>query len=523
MNKLISAICSSLLLGVSLTTVHAQEFDRGIVLNTFIPKGQWVVGNSISYSEYSNDNYQFLVIENMDGIGYTFKVSPMFCYIVKDNLGLGGRFAYERSLTKLDNASIKIGDDLNFDMDNVYSLSHSYSGMAIMRNYISIGNSSRFGLFNELQLSLGGGESKMVNGSGESLTGTFERSFNFNIGIAPGLMAFLNDYTAIEVNVGLLGFNYSHVKQTTDQVYTGKRSQNQHLFFGFRYRFLFMKNLKYTLILIGILIPGQILLHAEVQDSTTVIPETATIVPRNTSVATSEPDTIAEKHGLSRKKYKRGLKNYLLIPQKQWIAGLTLSHGEFDSKDNNLLIFIKDFNFKGNITTLNPFVGYFIKDNECIGIKLGYSHLSANLDNLDIDIDDDMQFNLGDIRYLGETFSAALFHRAYIGIDKNKRFGFFNETELAFSSGSNRFVRGSDESLKNTKTTTSEIKLGLNPGFCVFIMNNISTSVSFGVAGLRYGTIKQTTNNEETGSRRSSGADFKINLFNINIGMCLHI
>lgn len=247
-----------------------------------------------------------------------------------------------------------------------------------------------------------------------------------------------------------------------------------------------MKNLKYILILIGILIPGQILLHAEVQDSTTVIPETATIVPRNTSVATSEPDTIAEKHGLSRKKYKRGLKNYLLIPQKQWIAGLTLSHGEFDSKDNNLLIFIKDFNFKGNITTLNPFVGYFIKDNECIGIKLGYSHLSANLDNLDIDIDDDMQFNLGDIRYLGETFSAALFHRAYIGIDKNKRFGFFNETELAFSSGSNRFVRGSDESLKNTKTTTSEIKLGLNPGFCVFIMNNISTSVSFGVAGLRY-------------------------------------
>ena len=127
MNKLISAICSSLLLGVSLTTVHAQEFDRGIVLNRFIPKGQWVVGNSISYSEYSNDNYQFLVIENMDGIGYTFKVSPMFCYIVKDNLGLGGRFAYERSLTKLDNASIKISGDL--DMNNVYSLSHSYSAV----------------------------------------------------------------------------------------------------------------------------------------------------------------------------------------------------------------------------------------------------------------------------------------------------------------------------------------------------------------------------------------------------------
>ena len=240
-------------------------------------------------------------------------------------------------------------------------------------------------------------------------------------------------------------------------------------------------------------------------------------------MAVDEPDTIVERRGFNRKKYKRGLRNYLFIPKKQWIMGLTLSHGEFDSKDNNLLIFVKDFNFKGNITTLNPFLGYFIKDNECIGIKLGYSHLSANLDNLSIDIDEDMQFNLSDMRYLGETFSASIFHRAYIGIDRNKRFGFFNETELAFSSGSNRFVRGSDENLRNTKTTTSEIKLGLNPGFCVFIMNNISTSVSFGVAGLRYGTIKQTTNNVETGSRRSSGADFKLNLFNINIGMCLHI
>ncbi len=224
MNKHIVILLSLLLLGAS--TIRAQEFDRGIVLNTFIPKGQWMVGTSFSYSEYDNNNYQFLVIEEIDGIGYSVKASPMFCYMVMDNLGVGGRFAYERSLTKLNSASISLGEDLNFDMNNLYSLSHSYSGMAIMRNYISIGNSSRFGLFNEVQLHFGGGQSKLVNGIGDALTGTYESSFDFKIGIAPGLMAFINDYTAIEVNVGVLGFNYSHVKQTTDQVYTGKRSQN---------------------------------------------------------------------------------------------------------------------------------------------------------------------------------------------------------------------------------------------------------------------------------------------------------
>ena len=284
-----------------------------------------------------------------------------------------------------------------------------------------------------------------------------------------------------------------------------------------------MRNWKYILVLIGMAIASPALLHADGQDSTAVAHHVAAVTAEDGNISLSESDTIVNKRGFNRKKYSRGLKNYLLIPKKQWMAGLTLSHGEFDSKDNNLFIFLKDFSFKGNITTLNPFLGYFFKDNECIGIKLGYSHLSANLDNLDIDIDADMQFHLGDMRYLGESFSASIFHRAYIGIDRNKRFGFFNEPELAFSSGTKRFVRGSDESLKNTKTTTSEIKLGLNPGVCVFIMNNISASVSFGVAGLRYGTIKQTTNDQETGSRRSSGADFKLNLFNINIGMCLHI
>ncbi len=213
-----------LLLGTSMA--QAQEFNRGIVLNTFIPKGQWVVGSSISYSEYSNDNYQFLVIENINGSGYSFKASPMFCYIVKDNLGLGGRFAYERNLTKLNSSTVSLSDDLTFSLNDLYSLSHSYSGMAIMRNYISLGNSSRFGLFNEIQLNFGGSQSKLVNGRGDALTGTYEQAFNFKIGIAPGLMAFLNDYTAIEVNVGVLGFTYSHVNQTTDQVHTGKRTQN---------------------------------------------------------------------------------------------------------------------------------------------------------------------------------------------------------------------------------------------------------------------------------------------------------
>ena len=95
--------------------------------------------------------------------------------------------------------------------------------MACFRNYFSLGKQRRFGFFNEVQLQIGGGQSKICNGRGVDLTGTFEDNWNVNIGLAPGMIMFLNNYSAIEVNVGVLGFNYNHTKATTDQIYLAKR------------------------------------------------------------------------------------------------------------------------------------------------------------------------------------------------------------------------------------------------------------------------------------------------------------
>ena len=70
-----------------------------------------------------------------------------------------------------------------------------------------------------MQLQLGGGGSKLCSGTGVDFTGTFQRNFNLNVGLSPGMTVFLNNYSAIEVNVGVLGFNYMHTKATTDRIY----------------------------------------------------------------------------------------------------------------------------------------------------------------------------------------------------------------------------------------------------------------------------------------------------------------
>lgn len=222
--KKIAIILFLALLGT--ISAQAQEFKRNITLGTFIPKGQWIAGSSISFSEHNEQNYQFLVLDGFNSDGYTFKVSPMICYAFKDNVAAGGRFSYGRTLTKLDGMSINLDDDNQFDINDLYQLKHSYTAMAVLRNYITLGNSKRFALFSETQLGIGGSQSKVVSKGGDSVTGTFTTTTDFNIGVAPGIVAFINNYTAVEVSVGVLGLNFSKVNQKTDQIYVGERSSS---------------------------------------------------------------------------------------------------------------------------------------------------------------------------------------------------------------------------------------------------------------------------------------------------------
>ena len=205
--------------------LRAQKaFNRGLEQISFIPRGQWITGVNVSYTQSDFDNYKFLIIENLGGDTYSFKVSPMLMYSFKDNLAAGGRFAYTRSRTRLNSADVKIDSETSYEPGTLYSIAHSYYGTAAFRNYISLGHSMRFGFFNEVQLQLGGGQSKLVNGENEDLTGTYSRHFSLDVGLTPGLVMFLNNYSAIEVSVGVLGFSYDKTHSVTDRIYVADYS-----------------------------------------------------------------------------------------------------------------------------------------------------------------------------------------------------------------------------------------------------------------------------------------------------------
>lgn len=221
-------------------------------------------------------------------------------------------------------------------------------------------------------------------------------------------------------------------------------------------------------------------------------------------------------------RYDRRILNYRYIPKGNWIGGITFSYMNFDSNDNQLLFsLLKDFDFNGRTLSVKPFVGFAVANNIVLGVKFGYNHTLGSLDNLSLEIDDDLDFSLHDIRYVQDLYSFALFHRSYVGLDRARRFGLFNEVSLGYNTGTTRFSRNKEVDFKATDTRIHELHVGINPGVCVFIMENVSAELSFGVVGFKYRYEKQTNNLGEVGHSRNSGADFKINLLNINIGITL--
>ncbi|MDE7412342.1 MAG: hypothetical protein K2N05_00945 [Muribaculaceae bacterium] len=225
----------------------------------------------------------------------------------------------------------------------------------------------------------------------------------------------------------------------------------------------------------------------------------------------------------ARERFNRGLYNHLFIPKGRWAFGLTAAYGEFTTDDLDLLGLLTDIDLNIHTFSIKPSVAYFVRNNISVGLRFGYTSMKGNIDSFNVGISDDMSFSLNDVMYRNESYSAALTLSQYIGLSRRGRFGIFNEVELAFSSGNSDFRRPFGGEARETHTTYMDAALSFSPGVCVFIMDNVSFNVSFGVFGYHLRNEKQKENGEDIGNRFTSGANFRFNIFNINFGIGIHI
>lgn len=210
----------------------------------------------------------------------------------------------------------------------------------------------------------------------------------------------------------------------------------------------------------------------------------------------------------------------------EWITGLTASYTTLSTANADYLLFLDNLDLDFAMTSIKPYLGYNYRDNQAAGIRFGYSYINGELNSARIDLGEssDIQIEIPYIHLHGQYYSASLFHRSYVALDKHGRFGLFAEVELGATKGEEIFEYGQGSGYVYTRSEKTSMNLNFNPGASVFVMPNVSTSVSFGFGGLDYTKIKQyDENGVESGGREKSGMSFKFNFLAVNFGVTVHI
>lgn len=217
---------------------RALRYDRGLAFDTktpSMPKGLFAAGLALSYSQHSNDDYSLLILNGLNSKGNMLGVSPMLHYVFANNQSIGVRFDYRRMNLSFnmnpEDLAISTGIlDLLLAGDLRYKYaSHTYMGYVSYRYYVGFPNMRRLVFFNEVQLGFGGGQQREEAGTiknpsavPDPETGempyrrqTHQKTFNFRIGFSPGVTFFMTNSLAMEVQIGLLGYEFKKVTQTS--------------------------------------------------------------------------------------------------------------------------------------------------------------------------------------------------------------------------------------------------------------------------------------------------------------------
>ncbi len=238
----------------------------------------------------------------------------------------------------------------------------------------------------------------------------------------------------------------------------------------------------------------------------------APAMPADTLQAVGAPGPMRTKRRFlpTSRRFDREINKGRFVYKGEKMVGLTVSYGTLSSEDADMFPVFENINLDGNVMTVNPFFGYFYRNNNCFGVRFGYTSISGKLDTFDVNLGDQNDLDI-DIPWLdlsSERFS----------------FGLFAELELSFSTGENTFAYKSGEAVKQTNSESMTLRAGFNPGVAVYVFPNVCATLSFGLGGFKYtATDQYDAQGAKIGSRRYSKMNFKLNLADIRIGMNIHL
>ena len=128
---------------------------------------------------------------------------------------------------------------------------------------------------------------------------------------------------------------------------------------------------KTILLILGFVLTSSLALSAATRVKTTT--------PNHNEIDSINNLSIQKQRFLPTSKHRidREINKIKFVYRGEVMLGMTASYGTVNSNDSELMMIVDNITANGTIASVKPFIGYFYRDNRCLGLRLGYSHISG--------------------------------------------------------------------------------------------------------------------------------------------------
>lgn len=239
------------------------------------------------------------------------------------------------------------------------------------------------------------------------------------------------------------------------------------------------------------------------------------------AVASEKSDsTSVKKEGKRRiNRFNDNGEKKVFIPKGSVMFGGMVGGSSIQGDNINFLILKNISNLEGYYLSAAPYIGGFVADNIAVGGRFKYNRYMANLGNLDLNLGEDMNISLRDLYAINHKYEGSIFTRFYIPFGNSRIVGMFVDANVTYTRSQGKNTTGSGADLDGTFQEGQSLGLYVNPGLCIFVNDFVAAEFGIGILGIDYSGTRSITNQVETGTFSSKGANLRFNPLKLDLGI----
>lgn len=169
-----------------------------------LTKGTWLLGGTLSAKSNNYSDIDLLVVdvENFNQRAFNVRLEGSYFYKENVSVGLGLQLGENKAdliANLLDNSYTR----------NIRNFSRSYGVLGFIKNHIPLSSNEVFYATNQTELYYGYKSGPSETLIGDILERQYAEKHSVGVSIRPGILVFLTNDFAFDLNMGILGFSHS--------------------------------------------------------------------------------------------------------------------------------------------------------------------------------------------------------------------------------------------------------------------------------------------------------------------------